>query len=151
MTNGKTNLPQVVTAAPGFGGVSPPFSILPEKLAERTEAVGHAVLHMMAAAPARRKEAAETLSSRMEEVVVSFDEFRIETSNSLQSVAAVTGEAFRKNVEQGLRYVDDLVSAKGLTDILHIQTAFFSSQIELFAEQARQMQRAATMFLWRQR
>lgn len=151
MTNDKTNLPQVVTAAPGFGGVSPPFSILPEKLTEQTEAVGQAVLHVIAATPERRKEAVEALSNRLGDVVVSFEELRIETGSSLQSVAAATGEAFRKNVEQGLRFIDDLVSAKGLADVVQIQMVFLSNQIEIFAEQAKQMQRAAAMLFWRTR
>jgi hypothetical protein len=151
MENGKAHLPLVVTAAPGFGGVSPPFSILPEKLAEQTEAFGQAVIQMIAAPVGQQSEAVEVFSSRLEDVACSLDEIYLETSNSLQSINAVTGEAFRKNFEQSLRFVDDLVSAKGLSDIFNIQFGFVFSQIELFAEQSKNMQYELTKMLRRRR
>jgi hypothetical protein len=141
MESGKSLLPLVVTTSSGVGGVSPPFSILPEKLAEQTGAFGHAAIKLMAAPVGQQKEAAEIFSSRLEDVARSLDRILQDANRSALSVNAAIGEAFRVNVEQGLRFFDDLVAAKGPCDVLNLQFGFLSSQMQLFTEQSKDLQR----------
>jgi hypothetical protein len=141
MESGKSLLPLVVTTSSGIGGVSPPFSILPEKLAEQTGAFGHAAIKLMVAPAGERKEAVETFSSRLEDVALSLDRIIQHANSSTLSVNAAIGEAFRANAEQGLCFLDDLVMAKGPSDVLTLQFIFLSNQMQLFAEQSKELRR----------
>lgn len=142
MEDGRTIWPLVVTTSSGVGGVSPPFSILPEKLAERTEAFGQALFKMIAAPVTEAKAAGEALTAPIEEFARSFDQIYKDANDSAQSVGAAFAEAVRVNVEQGLIFVEDMVDAKGPSEAFKLQFNYFTQQTQLFAEQAKDFQLA---------
>jgi hypothetical protein len=122
--------------------VAPAVSILPEKLAEHTEALSHAMMGLMAAPPAADpKEAAEAFSHRLGEVSHSLDLLYQDANSSVQSLGHVASEAFRRQYELGLHFLQDLAVAKGPAEAVRLQFGFFSAQAELLVEQSKELQR----------
>ena len=141
MTSDRAILPLAVPASSGSGGVSAPFSILPEQLAEQTEALGQAVIHLIASPPAEQREAAVIVTGRLEQIAHSFDRIYREANDSAQSLNAAIGEAFRRNMEQALQFADGLANAKGPAEALDLQFGYFAAQVQLFAEETSAIQR----------
>ena len=135
MENGKTILPAAQPVSSGASGVSAPFSILPEKFAERTGALGQAMFHLIAAPVTEQSEAMSSV--RFDSVAHSFEHILQEASNSVQSMNATVGETLRKSIEQSVHFMEDLSQVKAPSDILRLQFGFLSGQMQLFAENAR--------------
>jgi hypothetical protein len=142
MEDGRAILPLVVTTSSGVGGVSPPFSILPEKLVERTEGFGQAILDLIARPVADAREVGEMFAAPIGEIARSFDHIYQEANTSAQSMGATLAEAVRVNVEHGLLFIEDLVGAKGPSDAVNLQFTYFTKQTQLFAEQVKDFQLA---------
>ncbi len=104
MESGKPHLPLVVSASGGAAGVSPRFSILPEKLAEHTEEFGQAVMKLMAPV-AEPNEAAGDLGHRLEDVSRSLEHIYQDANSSAQSLNHAAGEAFRQHYELGMHFL----------------------------------------------
>jgi hypothetical protein len=147
MENGKVILPTAQPVSSGASGVSAPFSILPEKIAQQTEALGQAVLQFMAAPAGDHHEAATALGSKFADVTQSFDKICLDAGSSMHSMTAAAGEALRKSMEQGMRFLEDLAGAKGPSDAIRLQLGFFTAQMQLFVECSKAMQREFARFL----
>ncbi len=61
------------------------------------------------------------------------------TALSLKAIGAA-----RANTEAGFSQLEALAKAKSLSEIVELQSSFFSKQMEVFADQARDMQSVAT-------
>ncbi len=146
MTMDKEESPLVVTSAMEAAQMAPPVTIVPEKLAEHTEAFGHAMFDLMAA-PVASGGKPEVFNQRLDEVSHSLDLIYQDANTSMQSLNIAAEEAFRRHYELGLHLLQDLAVVKGPAEALRLQFNFFSAQAELFAEQSREMQRQfATIF-----
>ena len=144
----KALFPLVQPVSSGSAGVSARFSILPEQLAEQTEALGQAMIELVAAPVPERIEAAEAFTSKLEQVAHSFGLICEQASNPAQGINMVMAEALRKNAEEVMRFLRDLANAKGPRDALELQFRFISGQARLFSEQSAAMQREfARLFL----
>jgi hypothetical protein len=143
----KSYFPLAFASSSGSGGVSAPFSILPEVLAERAELFNKTVLQMIAAPSVSPKEAAQTLTAGLEKVAKSIDAVCRETGSSAFSVQETLNEAMRTNIEQAFRYLDELVVAQSPADAMKLQMTYLSRQTALFAEQARGVQSALMRML----
>jgi hypothetical protein len=141
MENGKVILPAAQPVSSGASGASAPFSILPEKIAQQTEALGQAMLQFMAAPAGEHREAAAALSGKFEDMTQSFDRICLDASSCAHSMTAAAGEALRKVIELSIRYMEDLAGAKGPADAIRLQLGFFTAQMQLFAESSKAMQR----------
>jgi hypothetical protein len=146
MKSSKVILPAAQPVSSGASGVSAPFSILPEKIAQQTKALGQAMFEFMAAPAGEHREAAAALSSTFEDVTQSFDQICLGASSSVHSMSAAAGEALRKSIEQGLRFMEDLAGAKGPSDAIRAQFGFFTAQTQLFVESSKAMQREFARF-----
>ncbi len=142
MELGKGLIPLVVSTSSGMGGVSPPFSILPEKLAEQTEAIGQAVIKLMTVTVADPRAAVEVIGGRLEDAAQSLDQFYQESRRSASSINDALEETVRRNFENGLRFIEGLTAAKGPSEVINLQFRFLSSQMTIFAEQSKEWQRA---------
>lgn len=140
MENRKVILPAAQPVSSGASGVSAPFSILPEKIEQQTEALGQAMLQFMAAPAGEHREAAAALSGKLEDVTQSFDRICLDASSSIQSITAAAGEALRKFIELAMHFAEDLAGAKGPFDAFRIQHGFLTAQMQLFAESSKAMQ-----------
>ncbi len=145
METNKTVLP-LVTSTAGASGVSPAFSILPEKLVEHTEALEHALIDLIAPAPGGLNESLEAFNHRVENVAHSFDAIYQDTNTSLQSVNVVAGEVFRQQYEIGMRFFEDLVVARTPLEVINLQVGFFKAQFALFSAQAKEAQAQFSRF-----
>jgi hypothetical protein len=132
---------KVVTSA--NGGVS----IVPEKLAEHTEAFSHAMFDLMTPAAANPKEAVEVFGHRLEEVTHSLDLLYQDANSSMTSLSHAAEEAFRRHYELGLHFLQDLAVAKGPAEAMSLQYAFLTAQSELLVEQTKEMQRQFVQIL----
>jgi hypothetical protein len=57
-------------------------------------------------------------------------------------------EAARRNIEQAMRFLDDLANANGPGDVAGLQFGFAVAQVRLFSEQMQAMQHEfARLFL----
>jgi hypothetical protein len=121
--------------------VSAPFTILPEELAEKTGALGEAAIALMTSAATEQKEAAAAFTERLQAVARSFEGIYQEANSSTLSVHAALAEAARQNAEQALFFLQCLISAKGPLDAMGLQFSFLAAQAQLFAGQARALQR----------
>jgi hypothetical protein len=118
MTSDEAVPTEAVTSA---ADVSPSLPIGLQKPAEHMEALGEAVMQF--AVPAARRAAADVFGQRF--------------AQSLQQAA---DEAFRKQFELGMRFVEDLVLARSPAEVLKLQLAYFAAQFEFVAEQSKEMQ-----------
>jgi hypothetical protein len=146
MEDVKVILPAAQPVSSGASGVSAPFSILPEKIAQQTGALGQAVLQLMAAPAGEHGHAAAALSSKLEDVTQSFDRICLDAVRSFDSMTAAGAEALRTCIEQSLRLMEDLAGAKGPSDAIRAQLGFFIAQMHLFAESSIAMQREFARF-----
>jgi hypothetical protein len=146
MENRKVILPAAQPVSSGSSGVSAPFSILPEKIAQQTEALGQAMLQFMAAPAGEHGEAASALSSKLEDATQSLDRICLDASSCVHSMTAAAGEALRKGIELGTRFLEDLAGAKSPSDAIRLQLGFFTAQFQLFAESSTAMQREFAKF-----
>jgi hypothetical protein len=146
MADGKVILPAAQPVSSGSSGVSAPFSILPEKIARQTEALGQAVFQLMAAPAGEHREAAAALSSKLEDVTHSFDRICLDAGSSLHSMTEAAGEALRTCIEQSLRLMEDLAGAKSPSDAIRAQLGFFTAQVQLCVESSKAMQREFARF-----
>ncbi len=133
--------PLAVPASSGSGGVSAPFSILPEKLAEQTEALSQAVIQLIASAPVEQQKAAQMLGGRLEDMAHSFDRMYQDANHSAQSLNAAFGEVFRRNMEHALRFVDDLAQVREPSEAFTLQFGYFTAQFQLWAQETSVIQR----------
>jgi hypothetical protein len=140
MENGKVILPAAQPVSSGASGVSAPFSILPEKIAQQTEALGQAMFKLMAAQAGEHREAAAAFSSTFEDVTQSFDRLCLDAGSCAHSITAAAGEALRRGIELGLRFMEDLAGARSPSEAIRLQLGFFSAQAQLFAESSKAMQ-----------
>lgn len=129
-------------------GVSPAFPVIPEKLAEHTGALQHAMIELMAPPVAEPKVAAAEFGHRLENVALSLDQIYQDANTSFQSVNHVAEEAFRRHFELGMHFFEELAVARGPVEALKLQFNFFSAQFNLLTEQAKEMQQQfAGLFL----
>ncbi len=131
--------------APSLDGMSAgasgaAFAVIPEKLAEHTGALQHAMIELMAPPAPEPKEAAAAFGHRLENVVHSLDQIYQDANTSFQSVNHVAEEAFRRHYELGMHFLEDLAVVRNPVDALKLQFNFFSAQFGLLAEQAKEMQ-----------
>jgi hypothetical protein len=131
-------LPQAITYS-SDADVHSPLQIVPEKFAEHTEALGEAVMQLVA--PAAPNEAVELFGHRLEKVGDSPGQIYQDANSSALSIHQAADEAFRRYYELGMHFVEDLVLARSPDEIIKLQVNFFSAQFELLAEQSREMQR----------
>ena len=115
------------------------LQIVPEKLAEHTIELGEAMVQFVA--PTAPNEAAEAFGHRFEKVAHSLEQIYQDANNSAQSIYQVADEGFRRHFELGMHFIEELVLARTPDEALQLQLSFFSAQLELFAEQTREMQR----------
>jgi hypothetical protein len=135
-------LPQAVTSSPGGEpAIAPAVSIVPEKLAEHTEALGHAMMELMVPPAADPREAVEAFSHRLGDVSQSLELIYQDANDSMHSLSHAAEEAFRRHYELGLHLLQDLAVAKGPAEAVRLQFAFLSAQSELFVEQSKELQR----------
>ena len=92
-------------------------------------------------APTAPNEAAEAFGHRFEKVAHSLEQIYQDANHSAQSIYQVADEGFRRHSELGKHFIEDLVLARTPNEALQLQLNFFSAQLELFAEQTREMQR----------
>ena len=121
MTSDEAVSTEAITSA---ADVSPSLPIASEKPAEHTEALGEAVMQF--AVPATPRAAADVFGQRFEKVA--------------QSLQQAADEAFRKQFELGMHFVEDLVLARSPAEVLKLQLAYFAAQFEFVAEQSKEMQ-----------
>jgi hypothetical protein len=138
MVSGKEIFPLAMTVSSGSSGVSAPFSVLPEKWAEQTEALGQAMIQLMAAPSGEQKKAAKMVTQRIAE---SIGQIYNDANSSAQSLNAVMAEAVRLNIEQAMRFLEDFANAKGPADAIGLQFGFLDAQARLFAYQSQVLQR----------
>lgn len=86
---------------------------------------------------AKMKDGAEEAQKALE---TSFE--TVKSAGSEVSLAVVT--AMRANAEAGFAHVEKLIGAGSLAEVVELQTAFFRTQAEKFAEQAKDMQAVAS-------
>jgi hypothetical protein len=106
-------------------------------LAERTIEFGEAMVQFVA--PTAPNEAAKAFGHRFEKVAL--EQIYQDANSSAQSSYQVVDEGFRRHFELGMHFIEELVLAKTSAEVLQPQLSFFSAQFELFAEQAREIQR----------
>jgi hypothetical protein len=128
------------TAAIGAARVAPAASIVPEKLAEHTEAFGHAMMDLMTT-PVAGVGKPDVFNQRLDEVSHSLDLIYQDANSSMQSLNIAAEEAFRRQYELGLHLMQDLAVVKSPVEALHLQFNFLAAQAELFVEQSKEMQR----------
>lgn len=145
METDKTVLP-LPNSAGGASGVSPAFSIMPEKLAEHTEAFEHALIDLIAPPVGDFNGNVEAFNHRMENVAHSVEALYQDTNTSLQSMNVAAGEIFRQQYEIGMRFLEDLVVARTPVEVMNLQVDFFKAQFELFTAQAKEVQAQFTRF-----
>jgi hypothetical protein len=121
MTSDEAVPTEAVTSA---ADVSPSLPIGLQKPAEHMEALGEAVMQF--AVPAARRAAVDVFGQRFEKVA--------------QSLQQAADEAFRKQFELGMHFVEDLVLARSPAEVLKLQLAYFAAQFEFVAEQSKEMQ-----------
>ena len=138
MSSDTDGLPRAVPSSTAVGA-SHSLQIVPEKLAEHTIQLGEAIAQFVA--PTAPNEAAEALGHRFEKVAHSLEQIYQDANNSAQSIYQVADESFRRHFELGMHFIEELVLARTPDDALQLQLSFFSAQLELFAEQTREMQR----------
>jgi hypothetical protein len=139
MSSDADALSEAVTSPSDAAGVSEPLQIVPEKFAEHAEELGEAMIQL--AAPAAPNEAAAVFGQRLEKVAHSLGRVCNDANSSAQSLQQAADEGFRRHFELGMHFIEDLVLARTPSEILELQLSFFTAQFELFAEQAREMQR----------
>lgn len=137
MTSDAGVLPQMSSS--DGSDVSSPLQIVPEKLAEHTEAFGQAVMQLVA--PAAPNEAVEVFGHRLEKVADSLGQIYQDANSSALSMQQAADEAFRRHYELGMHFFEDLVHVRSPDEFIKLQVNFFSAQLELLAEQSREMQR----------
>ncbi len=140
MNSNKAVFPLAVSAAPGIGGVSARFSILPEKFVEQTEALGEALVHLIEAPAAERAEAAEVFTHGLEDVAGSAGWLYREANNTALTIHAAMTETVRKTAEETMRFFQDLAHAKEPSGVLGVQFRFFDAQARLLIEQSQVLQ-----------
>jgi hypothetical protein len=146
MEDVKVILPAAQPVSSGASGVSAPFSILPEKIAQQTGALGEAVLQLMAVPASEHRQAAAALCSKLEDVSQSFDQICLDAISSFHSVTAAAAEALRTCIEQSMHLMEDLAGAKRPSDAIRAQLGFFSAQMQLLADSSIAMQREFARF-----
>jgi hypothetical protein len=122
-------------------------SIVPEKLAEHTEALSHAMMGLMVPQAADPKEAAEAFSHRLGDVSHSLELIYQDANDSMTSLSHATEEAFRRHYELGLHFLQDLAVAKGPAEAVRLQFSFLAAQSELLVEQSKELQRQFAQML----
>jgi hypothetical protein len=139
MTSDAGVSPQALMSSSDGLDVSSPLQIVPEKLAEHTEAFGQAVMQLVA--PAAPNEAVEVFGHRLEKVADSLGQIYQDANSSALSIQQAADEAFRRHYELGMHFVEELVHVRTPDEFIKLQVNFFSAQFELIAEQSREMQR----------
>jgi hypothetical protein len=139
MTSDAGVLPQAVTSSSFATDLPSPLQIVPEKFAEHTEALGEAVMQLVA--PAAPNEAVEVFGHRLEKVADSLGQIYQDANSSALSMHQAADEAFRRHYELGMHFVEELVHVRSPDELIKLQVNFFSAQFELMAEQSREMQR----------
>ena len=135
MTSDEAVPAEAVTSA---ADVSPSLPIVPEKPADHTEALGEAVMQF--AVPAAPGAAAAVFGQRFEKVAQSLGQIYRDANSSAQSIQRAADEAFRRQFELGMHFVEDLVLARSPAEVLKLQLAYFAAQFEFVAEQSKEMQ-----------
>ncbi len=143
-TEGK--FPLAFPTSSGAAGVSAPFSVLPETLAEQAEALHRTVSKLAALPQTDPREAAATVASGIQQLATSLDAFYRETSLSAASIHEAMSEAVRSNVEQVLRHLDELAVADGPLEAAKLQLGYLARQTALMAEQASGLHSAVMRF-----
>jgi hypothetical protein len=137
----KTLWPLAMTVSSGSSGVSAPVSMLPERWAEQTGALGQAMMQLFALPAESQQKGAGDLTSRLEFVTQSIGQVYQGANNSAQSVNAVIVESTRLAIEQTLRFCQDLAGAASPADMIGIQAGYVQSQAALIARQTNAIQR----------
>jgi hypothetical protein len=135
MNTNSEALPLVETA--------PAASFIPEKLAEHTEAFGHAMMDLITT-PVAGVGKPEVFNQRLDEVSHSLDLIYQNANSSMQTLNIAAEEAFRRQYELGLHLMQDLAVVKSPAEAFHLQFNFLAAQAELFMEQSKEMQRQFT-------
>ena len=90
------------------------------------------------------KEAYAKVKSSAEETKKAFDQ-SFEIAKAVSSdLSLKTISAFRANAEVGFAHLEALVSAKTLSEVVELQTAFLRKQVEKTVEQAKEFQAVTT-------
>jgi hypothetical protein len=141
METNDTVLPHANSAA-GASGVSPAFSILPEKLAEHTVEFEHALIDLIAppVGVGDFNGNVEAFNHRIENVAHSVEALYQDTNTSIQSMNVAATEIFRQQYEIGMRFLEDLVVARTPVEVMNLQVEFFKAQFDLFTAQAKEVQ-----------
>lgn len=133
-------LPQAVTSSSDAAAdASHSLQIVPEKLAEHTIELGEAMVQFVT--PTAPNEAAEALGHRLEKVAHSLGRIYQDANSSAQSIYQVADEGLRRHSELGMHFIEEFVLARTPAEVLQLQLSFFSAELDLFAEQTREMQR----------
>jgi hypothetical protein len=138
MSSDTDGLPRAVPSSTAED-TSHSLQIVPEKLAEHTIELGEAMVQFVA--PAAPNKAAEAFGHRFEKVAHSLEQIYQDANHSAQPIYQVADEGFRRHSELGMHFIEELVLARTPNEALQLQLNFFSAQLELFAEQTREMQR----------
>ena len=134
MTSDEAVPTEAVTSA---ADVSPLLPIVPEKPAEHMEALGEAVMQFAVAA---RGAAGDVFGQRFEKVAQSLGRIYRDANSSAQSIQQAADEAFRRQFELGMHFVENLVLARSPAEVLKLQLDYFAAQFEFVAEQSKEMQ-----------
>jgi hypothetical protein len=142
MGSEKSTLPLAVPMSPGIGGVSAPFSVLPENLAMQTAALGEAMIQFIAFPAAERNEGAGAAAHG--DIALSFERVCAE---AMEIFVAALVNALSENTAQAIRFFQEFAYAKGPLGVLGLQLGYMSAQAQLFAEQAEARQKQFARFL----
>ncbi|MFP1632994.1 phasin [Zhengella sp. ZM62] len=90
------------------------------------------------------QEAYAKMKSNAEEAQKMVEDSMETVKGAVQSVSLKTISAMRANAEAGFSHMEALLGVKSLSDFVELQTAFIRKQTEMAAEQAKDVQAAAT-------
>jgi len=135
MTSDEAVPTEAVTSA---ADVSPLLPIVPEKPAEHMEALGEAVMQF--AVPAAPGAVGDLFGQQFEKVAQSLGQIYRDANSSAQSIQQAADEAFRRQFELGMHFVENLVLARSPAEVLKLQLDYFAAQFEFIAEQSKEMQ-----------
>jgi hypothetical protein len=141
MGSEKSTLPLAVPVTPGIGGVSAPFSVLPDNLVRQTAALGQPMIKLVAFPAAELNEEAGAATRR---IALSFERVCAE---AMEFLGAALVKALAGNAGQAARFFQEFAYAKGPLDVLGLQLGYMSAQAQLFAEQAEAWQKQLPAFL----
>ena len=117
--------------------VSPSLPIVPEKPAGHMEALGEAVMQFAVAA---RGAAGDVFGQQFDKVAQSLERIYRDANSSAQSIQQAADEAFRRQFELGMHFVENLVLARSPAEAFKLQLDYFAAQFEFVAEQSKEMQ-----------